>query len=156
MTIVREKVTQTSRPNRSLTNTRDLCVCVFAYACLTKLKPDLWNPKKQWQDNRPPIFSSFMQYLFLNFPCPSTLFYTAIQRKSQWKQENRAAWKSNKHAHGNTCSQDANVDEKMQLYGVLVKAICQTYIQVSSADREQLNIHRLTKVQKVNVKDTLW
>lgn len=27
MVIVREKVTQTSRPNRSLTNSRDLCVC---------------------------------------------------------------------------------------------------------------------------------
>lgn len=105
MAIVGEKVTSTSRPNRSITNSRDRSVCVRERVCVcfSKLKPDLRNPKKEWQDNRRPILSHSCSS-FLSIPHCFILHCHSQQVASG--NRNRAAWKSDMHAYGNTGRQE--------------------------------------------------
>lgn len=124
---VREKVTLTSIPNRSITNSGELCVCACVFVCV-------WLNENQTSANRrnsgetTDSLSSLFHVIF-SFHTP--VFYTAIHRKVTVDTETELHGNSTS-MHMETRSQDAQKECKSTTLwcpSVPVKIICQSYIK---------------------------
>lgn len=78
---VKEKVTLTSRPNRSITHSRDRCGCVCVWL---KLKPDCFTRPRNSAEAVDGTGALIHAAVLLSIHSPP--FHIVIHRKSQWKQ----------------------------------------------------------------------